>query len=249
MLRNVSRLRKALIQWTIPRHDLCPSPADRVFQSVSIPPVQKAVVRLCHSEKRKDYSLPNSSWSQEMMEHFNKLTEMTKDGTWQRLSSYRNTLEHTPEGLIKQYNLKKDEGTRLFLRNIDEEGKGFEYAMFLNKQEKKLAGVFQFGPYLEGPPGFAHGGSIATVLDTTLGILAMSIAFRVMTANLSINYKSPIPLGSAVMGTSKVDRIEGRKVFVSGVLQSADRKILHAEATGLFIQLPKAPGDDGPSPL
>ncbi|XP_067328418.1 acyl-coenzyme A thioesterase THEM4-like isoform X2 [Anolis sagrei] len=247
MLRNIYHLRKGLNRWTIPRYDLHPSPADGFLKSISIPPVQKTLVRLCHSEKQKDYSLPNSSWSPEMMDQYNKLTEMTKDGTWQRLTSYRNTLGHAPEKLLQKYNLKKDKSARLFLRNLDEEGKGFEYAMFVNKREKQLAGVFQFGPYLEGPPGCAHGGSIATVLDTILGVLAMSVACRVMTANLSINYKSPVPLGSVVIATSKLDRMEGRKVFLSGAMQSANRKTLHAEAAGLFIQLQKAPGDDGPS--
>nr|XP_060614087.1 acyl-coenzyme A thioesterase THEM4-like isoform X1 [Anolis sagrei ordinatus] len=243
MLRNVYQLRKALNRWLIRRYDLHPE----IFQSISIPPVQKTLVRLCHSERQKDYSLPNSSWSPEMMDQFNKLTEMTKDGTWQRLTSYRNTWEHASEELMQKHNLKKDKGTRQFLRNIDEEGKGFEYAMFLNKQEKQMAGVFQFGPYLEGPPGCAHGGSIATVLDIILGVLVMCTISRMMTAHLSVNYKSPVPLGSVVIANSKVDRMEGRKVFVSGAMQSATRKTLHAEATGLLIQLQKAPGDDGPS--
>ncbi|XP_067328763.1 acyl-coenzyme A thioesterase THEM4-like [Anolis sagrei] len=255
MLRNVYQLRKALNRWTIPRYDLHLSPADGFLQSISIPPVQKTLalspcpsqVRLCHSEKQKDYSLPNSSWSPEMMDQYNKLTEMTKDGTWQRLISYRNTWEHASDELMQKHNLKENKGTRQFLRNLDEEGKGFEYAMFLNKQEKQMAGVFQFGPYLEGPPGCAHGGSIATVLDIMLGVLAMCAASWVMTANLSVNYKSPVPLGSVVIANSKVDRMEGRKVFVSGAMQSANRKTLHAEATGLFIQPKKAPGDDGPS--
>ncbi|NWJ11756.1 THEM4 thioesterase, partial [Crypturellus undulatus] len=79
-------------------------------------------------------------------------------------------------------------GTRLFLRSIDVEGAGFEYAMFLNASERRVVCLFQPGPYLEGPPGVAHGGSIATIIDSTVGSCALFVAGRVMTAKLSIDY-------------------------------------------------------------
>lgn len=41
----------------------------------------------------------------------------------------------------------------------------------------------------------------------------------------------PIPLGSAVVINSQVDKIEGRKVFVSCNILSADEKTVHSEAT------------------
>lgn len=44
--------------------------------------------------------------------------------------------------------------------------------------------------------------------------------------------RSPIPLGSVVLVDSKVDRMEGRKVFLSCQVWSADGQTLHAEATG-----------------
>lgn len=43
--------------------------------------------------------------------------------------------------------------TRLFLRAIDGDGDGFEYAMFLNTAQRRLLCLFQPGPYLEGHPG------------------------------------------------------------------------------------------------
>lgn len=41
----------------------------------------------------------------------------------------------------------------------------------------------------------------------------------------------PIPLLSTVIINSQVDKIEGRKVYVSCTVQSADEKTLHTEAT------------------
>ncbi|KAJ6652777.1 hypothetical protein lerEdw1_010631 [Lerista edwardsae] len=175
-------------------------------------------MRSSHSGKPKDFSLPNASWSPAMMDQFHRFTELSKDKT--------EAIEES-----------RKRGSRLFLRNLDVEGAGFEYVMFLNPREKRLVCIFQPGPYLEGPPGFVHGGATATILDSTLGGCAIFVAGCIMTANLNINYKSPILLGSVVLADCKLDRQEGRKVFVSGHVQSADGQTLHAEATGLFIQL------------
>nr|XP_009666450.1 PREDICTED: acyl-coenzyme A thioesterase THEM4-like [Struthio camelus australis] len=183
----------------------------------------------------KDYALPNASWSQDMLDLYNRFLEMTKDGLWKRIPSYNNILDHIPESM--KLVQEKKEGTRLFLRSIDAEGVGFEYVMFLNALEKRVVCLFQPGSYLEGHPGFAHGGSIATIIDSTIGSCAIFVAGRVMTANLSINYVNPVPLGSVVLVDSKVDKVEGRKVFLSCKVQSVDGGTLHAEATALFIQL------------
>ncbi|XP_007068171.2 acyl-coenzyme A thioesterase THEM4 [Chelonia mydas] len=195
-----------------------------------------SVTWLSQARQSKDYALPNSSWSQGMMDLYNRFLEMCKDGTWKRIPSYGNSVDHIPESL-KLVPEKEQKGTRLFSRNMDTEGLGFEYAMFLNPSEKRMVCLFQPGPYLAGHPGFAHGGSTATIIDSTVGGCAIFVAGRVMTANLSINYRNPIPLGSVVLVDSKVDQVEGRKVFLSCQVKSIDGQTLHAEATALFIQL------------
>lgn len=45
---------------------------------------------------------------------------------------------------------------------------------------------------------------------------------------------SPIPLGSVVLVETKVEKVEERKLFLSGDVQSIDAQNLHAEATGEF---------------
>ncbi|KAM5127405.1 LOW QUALITY PROTEIN: acyl-coenzyme A thioesterase THEM4-like [Mantella aurantiaca] len=127
-----------------------------------------------------------------------------------------------------------DRKTRLFTRNVDEDGVGFEYCMFYNKGEKRTVCIFQPGPYLEGPEGYTHGGCIATIIDTTLGTGIVYGCGMVMTANLSIDYRSPIPLGCTVLDC-RVDR-EGRKVYTSCQVRSHDGAVLHNQATALFIK-------------
>ncbi|XP_072283858.1 acyl-coenzyme A thioesterase THEM4 [Pyxicephalus adspersus] len=109
--------------------------------------------------------------------------------------------------------------------------------MFYNQDEKRIVCIFQPGPYLEGPRGFTHGGCIATIIDATVGTGAVYNSGHAMTANLNINYKNPIPLGSTVIIDSRVDKVEGRKIYTSCQVRNHDDSVLHTEATGLFIKV------------
>ncbi|EPQ20390.1 Thioesterase superfamily member 4 [Myotis brandtii] len=140
------------------------------------------------------------------------------------------------EGTSELINKEKLSQGRLFTRSF-EDGLGFEYVMFYNDAEKRIVCVFQGGPHLQGMPGFFHGGAIATMIDATVGMNAIVSGGIVMTANLNINFKRPIPLCSIVLINSQLDKIEGRKLLVSCNVQSVDEKILYTEATSLFVKL------------
>ncbi|XP_028437168.1 acyl-coenzyme A thioesterase THEM4 isoform X3 [Perca flavescens] len=110
------------------------------------------------------------------------------------------------------------------------------YNRLLN-EEQKCACVFQAGHLLEGPPGHVHGGAIATMIDTVTGTHATILSGPVMTANLNINYRSPIPLGSTVLLESFLDKKEGRKTFISCKVTSSNGSKLHTETTALFLSI------------
>ncbi|XP_029435256.1 acyl-coenzyme A thioesterase THEM4-like isoform X2 [Rhinatrema bivittatum] len=188
-----------------------------------------------HAQNHKDYALPNASWSQDMRNLYSKYMILSQSGDWMRLPSYNSTITHLGE--ICPGSAKPKVTTRLFTRNMDVEGLGFEYFMFYNQAEKRTVCIFQAGPYLEGPFGFVHGGSIATIIDSSSGACAICTSGRVMTANLNINYRSPIALGSTVIVESKLDKIEGRKVYLTTEIRSVDGEKFHTDATALFIKL------------
>ncbi|KAF7708601.1 acyl-coenzyme A thioesterase THEM4 isoform X1 [Silurus meridionalis] len=193
------------------------------------------------SVKSRDFSQPNASWSAEMQDVYNRYNalceaeteESGKTGTWRKLPSYNRTLKYVRGGVCLSKIIQSK--SRLFTRNIKDLGAAFEYVVFLNQQEKRCVCVFQPGHLLEGPPGHVHGGAIATMIDTVTGTLAGYLAGPVMTANLNINYRSPVPLGSVVVLHSALDRVEGKKIFVSCRVTSTDESKLHTEATALFI--------------
>ncbi|XP_044095201.1 acyl-coenzyme A thioesterase THEM4 isoform X5 [Neovison vison] len=183
-----------------------------------------------------DHSLPNPSWSKDMRLIFDQFMKKSEDGSWKRLPSYKFTSSKRLEEVkiffpdakpVKEESLSQ---ARLFPRSL-EEGLGFEYAMFHNHVENRTACILQGGPYLQGIPGFLHGGAIATMIDSTVGMCAVLTGGAVMTANLNINFRRPIPLCSVVVINSQLDKIEGRKLFVSCNVQSVDEKTLYSEAT------------------
>ncbi|NWY97917.1 THEM4 thioesterase, partial [Loxia curvirostra] len=103
--------------------------------------------------------------------------------------------------------------------------------MFLSVPKGHLRCLCQPGPFLEGHPGLAHGGAIATLIDTSLGTLALAVAGRVVTANLSIDYVAPVPLLSVLLLEAFLQRRQGRKLFLGCDLWDAEGTTLHAKAT------------------
>ncbi|XP_057562782.1 acyl-coenzyme A thioesterase THEM4-like [Hippopotamus amphibius kiboko] len=193
-----------------------------------------------HSDT-KDYSLPNASWSPVMVRLYNDLMEKTVDGTWTRLPGYSRSLQYFKEEdlarIAKAVPVQMVEDTRHFLRFTEMERLGFEHVIFHNDSEKKCVCLFQPGPLLEGLPGIIHGGALGTMIDTTFFVTAYKSANAVFTGTMTINFKSPLPVGSVVRLEAKITSMEGRKVFLSCEVQNSDRTVLFAEASAIFFQM------------
>ncbi|OXB71076.1 UNVERIFIED_CONTAM: hypothetical protein H355_010456, partial [Colinus virginianus] len=203
---------------------------------------------LC-SVSPQDLAVPNAGWSAAMREQYQCLLHRAADGSWRRIPSYRRGLDHLPEVLQMAVGMEMGTGPRMFLRNVDVEGAGFEYAIFLHASGHRTECLCQLGPYLEGHHGFAHGGAIATLIDTTVGTCALGAAkTSVMTAKLSINYLVPVPVGAVVVAESCMERHEGRKIFLSCRVRDTKQDTLYAEATALFIQAEDAKPPRPPVP-
>lgn len=99
----------------------------------------------------------------------------------------------------------------------------------------------RFGSAYEGPPGCVHGGMLASVFDETMGVAQSVGGSPGMTASLTVDYRSPVPLHSSLICRARLDRTEGRKLFTTATLHRVDpsdgTEILCAEARGLFISI------------
>jgi acyl-coenzyme A thioesterase PaaI-like protein len=106
-------------------------------------------------------------------------------------------------------------GSSLRFVSGDPEGDRFRVRYYLDP-EKHLKARIWFGPETEGPPGHAHGGSMAAVLDEVLGLAAWSAGYAIVVGNLNINFRNLLPLHKVVTVETKVVSAEGRKIMVHG---------------------------------
>lgn len=101
---------------------------------------------------------------------------------------------------------------------------------------------FTLGAAYEGPPGCAHGGVIAMILDHVLGDAGSADNVPCYTGTISVRYLRPTTLGPLHAQARIVDR-DGRKKIVRGAISDAEGETATAE--GVFI-VPRS--WDGPMP-
>lgn len=101
--------------------------------------------------------------------------------------------------------------------------------------EKRLIARLWFGPETEGPPGNAHGGSVAAVLDEVLGLAAWAAGYSIVVGNLNVSFRNLLPLQKVVTVESRVISAEGRKVLVHGRICSGET--VYAEGECLCITI------------
>lgn len=117
----------------------------------------------------------------------------------------------------------------------DTVGNRLRVAYFLREADNALCAMAWFGRAAEGPPGHAHGGSIAAVLDEAMGIAAWIAGHPVVAASLTVQFRKGLPLGTDATVETRVRRSEGRKVYMQATLRDQSSKCVFAEAEGLYI--------------
>ncbi len=123
------------------------------------------------------------------------------------------------------------------LRFVSGEPDGNRFrARYYRDSEQHLHARIWFGPETEGPPGHAHGGSIAAVMDEALGLAAWAAGYPIVVGNLNISFRTMLPLQKVVTVESRVVSAQGRKVMVHGRLFCDDA--VYAEGECLCITLP-----------
>lgn len=119
------------------------------------------------------------------------------------------------------------------------EGNRLRVAYFRRAADGALFVRAWFGRGAEGPPGYAHGGSVAAVLDEAMGAAAWMAGHPSVAARISVDFKLMVPLGLDALIEAAVDGVEGRKVATRARLLDGDGRVL-AESDGLFVKLTDA---------
>ena len=85
-----------------------------------------------------------------------------------------------------------------------------------------------------GAPGIAHGGAVATVVDDVLGFLLYVVKAPGVTRRLEVDYLKPVLTGVPYVVRGRVDRRDGRKIWVSCECTGPDGVVIF-RAVGLFV--------------
>jgi len=96
-----------------------------------------------------------------------------------------------------------------------------QYEMRYVEDTHTLAGIVRFGVDCEGPPGYVHGGAMATVADAVTATAAFQASQKWgFTTNLNCNYREMLPLSTAVKVEAKVVLLKKRKASVEWSVSS-----------------------------
>jgi uncharacterized protein (TIGR00369 family) len=92
-----------------------------------------------------------------------------------------------------------------------------------------------------GPPGHAHGGVIATILDEAMSkankLKAPTLKSKVaLTRSLQVEYLRPVPLNHPLVVTGRVNRMRGRVLYNRAELRNAAGDVL-ARGRGKFLAI------------
>jgi acyl-coenzyme A thioesterase PaaI-like protein len=97
----------------------------------------------------------------------------------------------------------------------------------------------------EGPPGYIHGGIIATLMDEAMSKLNRPLNVLAMTRHMEVDYLRPAPLyqplvliGTHLSRPANPDGTPGRKLFHQAELQLPDGTVL-ARGKALFVTIPE----------
>lgn len=90
----------------------------------------------------------------------------------------------------------------------------------------------------QGPPGHAHGGLSAAVLDEVMGVAVWYAGYIVAAAKIEVNYRKPVPLGQCITTKGYITRRSGRKIYARGEICLPDGSV-GVTGRGLYIIAPQ----------
>ncbi len=88
----------------------------------------------------------------------------------------------------------------------------------------------------QGPPGYVHGGILATLLDEIMSKPVRALGVRAMTRQMEIDYLRPVPTETPLHLEGRLLKSEGRKHWTEARILSPEGRLL-AKAKGLFVAI------------
>src|SRR6202790_4181094 len=113
---------------------------------------------------------------------------------------------------------------------------GMHLKFTYDKERDCFACRFRLGKRYTGPPGHAHGGIIATILDEAMGKVNKLRHVIALTSQITVDYLKPVPLNQPLRVESREVRVRGRRHFNRAEILNQEGEVL-ARGRGTFIAI------------
>jgi uncharacterized protein (TIGR00369 family) len=113
---------------------------------------------------------------------------------------------------------------------------GMRLKFSLDEASRQAICHFKLSRKYTGPPGHAHGGIVATILDEAMGKVNKFRDVLALTGSMEIKYLRPVPLGQPLTVTSSEQSVDGRRHINQAEISNAKGEVL-ARSTGTFIAI------------
>ena len=123
--------------------------------------------------------------------------------------------------------------TRTFISD-DPDSDRLRIRYYCRDLDGRLVAKVWFGSCTEGPPGHAHGGSIAAVLDEAMGIAVSLTGRTALTGKLTVRFRELLPVNNIAIVETEVVSEKHETVHVRACLRQSHGKIV-AKAEGVFV--------------
>ena len=111
---------------------------------------------------------------------------------------------------------------------------GMHLKFRFDKKHARVTCSVRLDARFAGPPGYAHGGIIATMLDEIMAKLNKLKAVTSVTGHLAVDYLRPVPLGKPIHLEALETRVSGRRRFREAEIVDSQQKVL-VRGKGIFI--------------
>jgi len=113
---------------------------------------------------------------------------------------------------------------------------GLRLEFVLDKQRQRFVCHFQLEDRFVGPPGHAHGGIIATILDEAMGKVNKLRDVIALTGRMEVDYLRPVPLATPLIAEGWEMEVSGREHIHAAEIRNGKGEVL-ASSKGKFIEI------------
>ncbi|MCE9646477.1 MAG: PaaI family thioesterase [Chloroflexi bacterium] len=108
--------------------------------------------------------------------------------------------------------------------------------LFVN-DDGTLTSGFTLNEAQQGPPGLAHGGSSAAILDEAMGLVVWAAGHKVAAVNIEINYLKPLPLNQPLTLEARITQLDEKKILSAGEIKLRDSTVA-VSGRGVYVVAP-----------